>query len=87
VDLKTKTIWDGWKKEKSEPEPVAVPIYGHMLKFIEMQPQTSEYLFARGAKPIRDFRESWALACHRAEVPGLLFHDLTPNGCSKSAQL
>jgi integrase len=33
-------------------------------------------LKARGAKPIKDFRESWALACARAGVPGLLFHDL-----------
>jgi integrase len=48
----------------------------NMVKFFEMQPQTSEYLFARAAKPIRDFRESWAMACQRAGVPGLLFHDL-----------
>jgi hypothetical protein len=47
-----------------------------MAKFIEMQPQTREHLFARGAKPISDFRESWNLACQRAGVPGLLFHDL-----------
>jgi integrase len=49
----------------------AVPVY-----FIEMQPRTSEYLFARDSKPIRDFRESWDLACQRAGVPDLLFHDL-----------
>jgi len=56
-----------------------VPIYGAMAKFIEMQPRQSEFLFARGSKPIRDFRDfrgSWALACARAGVPGLLFHDL-----------
>jgi integrase len=41
-----------------------------------MQPQTSDYLFARGTKPILDFRESWTLACDRAGVPNLLFHDL-----------
>jgi hypothetical protein len=51
---------------------VAVPIYGDMAKFIEMQPRTSEHLFARGAKPIRDFRESWDLACERAGIPDLL---------------
>ena len=76
VDLRAHTIWMDGKKSNRKPEPVAVPIYGDMAKFIEMQPQTSEYLFARGAKPIRDFRESWNLACQRAGVPGLLFHDL-----------
>lgn len=55
---------------------MAVPIYGDMAKFIETQPRDSEYLFARGSKHIKDFRESWSLACARAAVPGLLFHDL-----------
>jgi integrase len=76
VDLKANTIWMGGRKSNRKPEPVAVPIYGDMAKFIEMQPRTSEYLFARGSKPIRDFRESWDLACQRAGVPDLLFHDL-----------
>lgn len=64
------------RRRNRKPEPIAVPIYGDMAKFIEMQPQSSEYLFARGAKPIRDFRESWDVACQRAVLPGLLFHDL-----------
>lgn len=55
-----------------------MPIYGDMAKFIEMQPRTGEYVFARGSKPIRDFRESCDLACQRAGVPDLLFHDLRP---------
>ncbi len=76
VDLKAETIWMEGRKRNRKPEPVAVPIYGDMAKFIEMQPQSSEYLFARGAKPIRDFRESWDMACQRAGLPGLLFHDL-----------
>ena len=38
------------KKTNRKPEPIAVPIYGDMAKFIEMQPRTSEYLFARGAE-------------------------------------
>jgi len=76
VDLKTNTIWMDGRKRNRKPEPIAVPIYGDMAKFIEMQPQTSDYLFTRAAKPIRDFRESWVLACQRVGVPGLLFHDL-----------
>ncbi len=31
--------------------------------------KNSEYLFARGSKPIADFRESWKQACQRAGVP------------------
>jgi hypothetical protein len=38
----------------SEPEPVAVPIYGDMRPYLETQPRTSEFLFARGSMPIRD---------------------------------
>ena len=64
------------KKVNRKPEPVAVPIYGDMTKFLALQPRTSEYLFARGARPIKDFRERWNLACQEAGVPGLLFHDL-----------
>jgi integrase len=76
VDLPGNTIWMEGRKSNRKPEPVAVPIYGDMAKFIAMQPKTSEYLFARGSRPIRDFRESWDLACQRAGVPDLLFHDL-----------
>ncbi len=47
-----------------------------MRAFLEMQPQASEYLFARGSEPIKDFRRSWKKACKEAGVPDLLFHDL-----------
>ncbi len=76
VDLNASCIWMEGKKANRKPEPVAVPIYGDMARFIETQPRDSEYLLARGSKPIKDFRESWSLACARAGVPGLLFHDL-----------
>ncbi len=64
------------KKANRKPEPVAVPIYGDMGKFLELQPRTSVYLFARRSRPIKDFRETWTLACERAGLPRLLFHDL-----------
>jgi len=64
------------RKANRKPEPVAVPIYGDMRVYIEMQPHTSEYLFARGSLPIRDFRMNWNVACQAAGVQGLLFHDL-----------
>jgi integrase len=76
VDLPAKTILMEGKRKNRKPEPVAVPIYGDMGKFIAIQPRTSEYLFARGSDPIKDFRESWDRACERAGVPDLLFHDL-----------
>jgi integrase len=76
IDLKAGCIWMHGKKANRKPEPVAVPIYGDMAKFIETQPRESEFLFARGSKPIKDFRESWSTACTKAGVPGLLFHDL-----------
>jgi integrase len=76
VELPANTIWMEGKRQNRKPEPVAVPIYGDMAKYLEMQPRTSEYLFARGSKPIKDFRESWDQACVRAGVPELLFHDL-----------
>ena len=76
VDLTAGCIWMEGKKANRKPEPVAVPIYGDMGKFLELQPRTSDYLFARGSKPIKDFRETWTLTCERAGLPGLLFHDL-----------
>jgi integrase len=76
VDLACSCIWMQGKKANRKPEPVAVPIYGDMRLYLEMQPRTSEYLFARGSVPIKDFRMSWSLACQASGVPGLLFHDL-----------
>jgi integrase len=76
VDLKASCIWMEGKRTNRKPEPVAVPIYGDMGAFLQTQPNESEYLFARGSKPIKDFRKGWDLACERAGVPDLLFHDL-----------
>jgi integrase len=76
VDFDAACIWMEGKKVNRKPEPVAVPIYGDMAKFLAVQPRNSEFLFARGSNPIKDFRESWNLACEAAGVPGLLFHDL-----------
>ena len=47
-----------------------------MADSLARQSRDSEYLFARGAEPIKDFRASWKLACAKAGVPNLLFHDL-----------
>ena len=76
VDMKGCCIWMEGKRANRKPEPIAVPIYGDMRTFLELQPKQSDFLFSRGAKPIKAFRESWNRACERAGVPGLLFHDL-----------
>ena len=44
--------------------------YGDRAKFIGTQPGQRELPFASASKPIKDFRESWTLACARAGVPG-----------------
>ncbi len=53
------------------PEPERLRV-----KFLSTQPKWSEYLFSRGLRPIKNFRESWTQADQRAGVPNLLFHDL-----------
>jgi integrase len=70
VDLPSSCIWMEGKKANRKPEPVAVPIYGDMRLYLEMQPRTSEYLFARGSVPIKDFRMSWNLASNPLASPG-----------------
>ena len=76
VDFQANCIWMEGKRPNRKPEPVAVPIYGDMRRFMDKQLRTSDFLFARGSAPIVDFRASWRQACVRAGVPKLLFHDL-----------
>jgi hypothetical protein len=42
-----------------------------MRAFLEVQPRTSELLFARGSAPIKDFRSAWKTACKAAGLSGL----------------
>jgi hypothetical protein len=62
VDVEASCIWMEGKKVNRKPEPIAVPIYGDMKKFLTLQPRTSEYLFARRAKPIKGFSRVLAKA-------------------------
>jgi integrase len=60
-----------------------LPIYGEMIDWLRIEKEIRDtqfpacpHVFRRGGKPVRNFRKSWAEACKRAAVPGLLFHDL-----------
>lgn len=48
VDMAASCIWMEGKRPNRKPEPVAVPIYGDLAKFLAVQPRESEYLLARG---------------------------------------
>ena len=57
-----------------------LPIYGEMHAWLSMAWETRDkkcpFVFQQEGKQIGEFRKTWASACQRAEVPGLLFHDL-----------
>lgn len=78
-------IWMDGKKANRKTEPVAVPIYGDMGKFLQMQPKTSDYVFARGSKPILDFRESWKAGLPTCRCPKPPFSRPSSYGGSESA--
>jgi len=58
----------------------AVPIVeGDMRHWLEWSHERSngcERVFNRAGQPIRDFRRAWKVACAKAEIPDLKFHDL-----------
>lgn len=77
VDLESGEIrLPGVQARNRKPRPKMLPIFGDVRKYLDSQPRESEFLFARGSAPIKDFRKSWANACAAAGVPDLLFHDL-----------
>lgn len=77
VDLKENLIRLSTPRTKNrKPTPRILPIFGDMREYLEKQPRTGAYIFARGEERIKDFRASWRAACIRAGVPQLLFHDL-----------
>jgi len=61
----------------------SLPIYGEMREWLRIEKEIRDaqfpdctYVFHRADKPVKNFRKSWELACERAGVSGLLFHDL-----------
>lgn len=71
-------------EQSKNGEPVTVPIVKNDILYRLLAQCISgkgheDYLFSRdsaGRLPIKDFRQSWKLACTAAGIPTLLFHDL-----------
>lgn len=64
-----------------------IPLTGELYEWLKFQKQVrdSKYpdcqlAFSRNGKPIKNFKNSWKAACKRAELDGLLFHDLRRSG-------
>jgi integrase len=60
-----------------------LPIYGDMREWLRIGKEIRDtkfpdcpHVFHHNGHAIVDFRKTWASACKRAGVPGLLFHDL-----------
>ncbi|HEY6330070.1 MAG TPA: site-specific integrase [Blastocatellia bacterium] len=64
-------------------EPRTVPLTGELLEMLKMEFHKNpegEFIFVREDGRIRSFRKAWASACKRANLGGLLFHDLWRTG-------
>ena len=82
VNLETSEIRLEGPQTKSK-RPRTAPVYGEMGAWLTMALAERNQLwpgcpwvFSRIGGPLGDFRKVWEPACQRAEVPGLLFHDL-----------
>lgn len=60
-----------------------LPIYGEMRQWLEMEKTIRDadfpdcpYVFQHDGNPIVDFRKAWKSATRRANLEGILFHDL-----------
>jgi integrase len=82
VDLAARciTLEPGTTKNR---EGRTLPIYGEMREWLSLLREARdakwpdcESVFHRAGEPVRNFRKSWTVACRRAGVASLLFHDL-----------
>ena len=58
VDLDASCIWMEAKRANRKPEPVAVPSMKMWHSFWRFSQERTDFLFARGSRPIKDFRDS-----------------------------
>jgi len=82
VDFKNNQILITARTAKNK-KPRTLPIYGEMREWLLIQRDIRDarfpacpLVFHHEGQPIVEFRKAWASACKRAQVPGLLFHDL-----------
>ncbi len=69
-------------------EPRLIPLTVELQKILKKQLEKRNathsdcpyVCFKRNGKQIGNFRKAWAKACTKAEVPGLIFHDLRRTG-------
>ncbi len=76
------------REHSKNGDPRVLPLVGELRDVVERrwharefktahgESAISRHVFHRRGTPIGDFRKRWALACARAGVAGLLFHDL-----------
>lgn len=80
VDLEQGLIRIEARQAKGK-RPRTLPIYGEMEFWLRSQfagrPEGNQWVFyGERSRPIGDHLDGWTEACARAEMPGLLFHDL-----------
>ena len=70
-------------KQTKNRQGRTLPIYGEMREWLTMQREIRDahypecdFVFHEQGNPIGDFRKAWRSACKRANLEGLLFHDL-----------
>ena len=68
-------------------EPRVIPLAGELLEWVKLQHQRRnlecpdcDFVFFRQGRPIRNFRKAWESSCAKANLKGLLFHDLRRTG-------
>jgi integrase len=61
-------------------KPRVLPLRGELAEIIERARERRRpdcrFVFHLDGQPIGSFRKSWAIACKKAQLPGLLVHDL-----------
>jgi integrase len=55
--------------------PISTPLREVLLRRAERRSKGDTLVFKRDGVTVRQWKVAWAQACHRAEVPGRLFHD------------
>jgi integrase len=82
VDLKNAEILLDSGLTKND-ESRTIPIVAELLEMLRIEHsrnQDSQFVFVHDGKRIASFRKAWKSAVNRADLPGLLFHDLRRTG-------